>query len=289
MKANIEFINKPIQFWGYVRLLSEKLSYSKRGHDCLRNYTIEEAVSTLKKLNISYDVDTLSEVIKYMNFRADILNNYVKNLLMDLDEASIEFNKLKTLYDSQNYCCKITKNKQKNEKANFAYFTGIINILAEKEFRSICDEQNLKYGQDIFFDDDPSNLTSVLDNDNKIIFTLSRRFDGAYPTTRNPKAIWEIKEYYHTKTFGSRVADGVYETLLDGFELNQIEDAININSNIPKSIKHFYFIDDKFTWWTKGKSYLCRIIDMLHMDFVDEVMFGKEVLTEWPKTIRSLI
>ena len=31
-------------------------------------------------------------------------------------------------------------------------------------------------------------------------------------------ALWEIKEYYYTTTFGSRVADGVYETLLDGLE-----------------------------------------------------------------------
>jgi hypothetical protein len=39
------------------------------------------------------------------------------------------------------------------------------------------------------------------------------------PGTVNPIAIWEIKEYYYTTTFGSRVADGVYETLLDGMEL----------------------------------------------------------------------
>lgn len=289
MKANTEFMNMPIQFWGYVRLLSEKLSYSKRGHNCLKTYTIEEAKQLLKSLNISFNLKTLETGIKYMNFRSDILNNTVQHLLMDLEEASKEFNKLKILYDTKNYSCKITKNKQKNEKSNFAYFTGIINILAEKEFRSICAEKNLKYGQDIFFDDDPSNLTSIIDENNEIIFTLSRRFDGAYPTTRNPKAIWEIKEYYYTKTFGSRVADGVYETLLDGFELNSVEDVINTSSNITKSIKHFYFIDDKFTWWTNGKSYLCRIIDMLHMGFVDEVIFGREVLTEWPKTIRSLV
>lgn len=49
--------------------------------------------------------------------------------------------------------------------------------------------------------------------------TLARRVDGAFPSVINPVAIWEVKEYYHTTTFGSRVADGVYETLLDGMEL----------------------------------------------------------------------
>ncbi|MGH9565995.1 MAG: DUF7687 domain-containing protein [Candidatus Angelobacter sp.] len=24
-------------------------------------------------------------------------------------------------------------------------------------------------------------------------------------------------------------------------------------------------VDSAFTWWVKGRSYLCRIVDMLHM------------------------
>ena len=38
----------------------------------------------------------------------------------------------------------------------------------------------------------------------------------------NPIAVWELKEYYYTTTFGSRVADGIYETLLDGMELEDM-------------------------------------------------------------------
>ena len=55
--------------------------------------------------------------------------------------------------------------------------------------------------------------------------TLSRRVDGALPSVVNPIAIWEIKEYYYTTTFGSRVADGVYESLLDGMELRELSNA----------------------------------------------------------------
>ena len=33
--------------------------------------------------------------------------------------------------------------------------------------------------------------------------------------------------------------------------------------------------------------YLCRIIDMLHMGFVDEVIFGREVLTRLPEVARE--
>ena len=100
-----------------------------------------------------------------------------------------------------------------------------------------------------------------------------------YPRTYNKKSIDAgPEEYYGTTTFGSRVADGIYETILDGYEINQS----------PSKIKHFLFVDDKFTWWKLGKSYLCRMIDILNMGLVDEIFFGKEVTNEWPKTLESI-
>ncbi len=47
------------------------------------------------------------------------------------------------------------------------------------------------------------------------------------------------------------------------------------------------FVDDKYTWWNCGKSYLCRLIDMMHTGFVDEVIFGEEVFNRWPKIVKS--
>ena len=101
--------------------------------------------------------------------------------------------------------------------------------------------------------------------------------DGAFPGTINPIAVWEIKEYYYTTTFGSRVADGVYESLLDGMELEELLEHEQIE------VKHYLMVDDYFTWWDCGRSYLCRIIDMLHMGYVDEVLFGNEVIGEFDK------
>ena len=95
----------------------------------------------------------------------------------------------------------------------------------------------------------------------------------------DPIAIWEIKEYYYTTTFGSRVADGVYETLLDGMELEELRAATG------RKVRHVLFIDDRYTWWECGRSYLCRMIDMLHMGYVDEVVFGREVLSRLPELI----
>ncbi len=41
------------------------------------------------------------------------------------------------------------------------------------------------------------------------------------------------------------------------------------------------------TWWNMGKPYLCRIIDMLHMGYVDEVLFGREVVKELPRIVKE--
>jgi len=91
---------------------------------------------------------------------------------------------------------------------------------------------------------------------------------------------WEIKEYYGTKTFGSRVADGVYETALDGYELNDLR-------SVGVEVEHYLFLDDYFTWWECGRSYLCRIVDMLHADLLDGAFFGSELVDEWPRIVRS--
>ena len=103
--------------------------------------------------------------------------------------------------------------------------------------------------------------------------------DGAFPSIINPQAIWEIKEYYFTTTFGSRVADGIYESLLDGLELKEVEE------NLGRTTKHYLFVDAYYTWWIQGKSYLCRMVDMMHMGLIDEVIFGREVIDRVPSIV----
>jgi hypothetical protein len=99
----------------------------------------------------------------------------------------------------------------------------------------------------------------------------------------NPVAIWEIKEYYYTTTFGSRVADSVYETLLDGMEVEELRENEGIQT------EHLLIVDSHFTWWKCGRSYLCRLVDMLHMGYVDEVIFGSEVVERLPTIVERWV
>ena len=52
---------------------------------------------------------------------------------------------------------------------------------------------------------------------------------------------------------------------------------------------HYLFADSHFTWWACGKPYLCRIVDMLHMGYVDEVLFGREVAERLPGLVQEWI
>ena len=186
---------------------------------------------------------------------------------MDTDRAKKEFDKL---YLKLAPSRSIPMNKQKGEKKAPAFFTGIINMIIESNLKGLgCDY-------------DPRELTTVTIN-GAPLRTLSRRVDGAFPSAINPQAIWEIKEYYYTTTFGSRVADGVYETLLDGMELEELHEHENIK------VLHYLMIDAYYTWWDCGKSYLCRIIDMLHMGYVDEVLFGYEVIERLPHIVQDWV
>jgi hypothetical protein len=275
MKANKLFLNQPKSFWANVRSISQHLGYTLRGKNQIKVPTIDEMISSMAALGLSSNHILFNEkptelsilLRAYFEHRADVLNNFVIKKLMDVNSARETFD---NLVKQHKPTCPIPMNKQKGEKKAPAYFTGIINILIEANSEGFpCNY-------------DPRELTSITVNGTPLR-TLARRVDGAFTGTNNPIAIWEIKEYYYTTTFGSRVADGVYETLLDGLELEEIREHENID------VKHYLMIDDYNTWWNMGRSYLCRIIDMLHMGYVDEVLFGSEVVERLPEIVKEWV
>lgn len=274
MRANSRFIQQPKEFWAHVRTISQEVGYTDRSTSSIRVPQINEVRTKFNRLNlktshIANDFDILTHfgqtLFNYFNFRATVLNEIVQGFLMKKDSAEVEFHRLKK---QLNPTCPLPMNKQKGDKKNYAFLTGIVNMLVQANIgEAPCDY-------------DPRSLTTTT-RDAMPLRTLARRVDGAFPSVVNPVAIWEIKEYYYTTTFGSRVADGVYETLLDGMELEELETAVQ------RKIHHLLIVDDHFTWWQCGRSYLCRIIDMLHMGLIDEVLFGREVLTRLPELARE--
>ena len=276
MKPNPKFQNLPKSFWAIVRSLGQTIGYTQRGAGKVKVPTVEEASVGYGKLRLDKSqlvaednspTETSNLLNEYFEYRAAVLNNFVESRLMDANRAKKEFDKLQTQLKPT---CPIPMNKQKGAKRAPAYLTAIVNMIIEHESNGMpCDY-------------DPRELTTIT-RDGEPLRTLARRVDGAFPSPINPIAIWEIKEYYYTTTFGSRVADGVYETLLDGMELEELRNSEGIN------VKHYLMLDAHYTWWDCGKSYLCRILDMLHMGYIDEVLFGYEVIEDLPRIVNEWI
>jgi hypothetical protein len=274
LKADPRFVRQPREFWAHVRTISQEVGYTDRRTSAIRVPTLDETREQFQRLglntaHIAHASGKLTSFGKllfaYFNHRANILNNTVQEQLMDKAAAQAEFKRLKAKLKPN---CPLPMNKQKGKKRNYAFLTGIVNMLFEANIGDTpCDY-------------DPRSLTTMT-LDAMPQRTLARRVDGAFPSVVNPVGIWEIKEYYYTTTFGSRVADGVYETLLDGMELEELETATG------RKVHHLLFLDDHFTWWQCGRSYLCRMIDILHMGFVDEIIFGREVLIRLPEVARE--
>lgn len=278
MKANNKFENLDLEFWANIKLLNQRLGYTIRktkknpeggfvvpSVEGIKRVFLEEGLSTKRLIEKDSLTDFGHLVVDYMEFRGDILTNEVEPNLMNKDQAKKMFYEMKKANKPK---CPLPMNKQKNEKRDHSYLTGLVNMIVEKNKGELdCDY-------------DPKELTAIT-KDGFPIRTLSRRVDGAFPSVIDPKAIWEIKEYYYTTTFGSRVADGVYETQLDGWELWETKIKTGIE------VKHYLFVDDYFTWWGMGRSYLCRLIDTIHMGLVTEVIFGKEVVTRLPEIVKT--
>jgi hypothetical protein len=71
---------------------------------------------------------------------------------------------------------------------------------------------------------------------------------------------------------------GFFSSLLEEF-----------SSEVGAPTRHYLFIDAYYTWWVDGKSYLNRMVDMLHMGFVDEIIIGREVVKAVPTLAKDMV
>lgn len=274
MLPDKRFIGQPKTFRANVRTISQVSGYTVRGAGTIKVPSLPQMLEAMWRVGLGVDHlasdDAPTEMGQllsdYFAYRADVLNNTVAPLFMDVERAKAVYQQLR---QNRTPRCPLPSNKQKGPKAGPAYLTCIVNLLLEEALGD----------RPVNFD--PLELTTVTYN-KAPLRTLSRRLDGAFPSPVNPIAVWEIKEYYYTTTFGSRIADGVYETLLDGMELEELRTNENVD------VTHMLIIDARDTWWSSGgRPYLCRIVDMLHMGYVDEVLFGAEVLDRIPEIGRT--
>ncbi|MGW9133773.1 DUF7687 domain-containing protein [Streptomyces sp. NPDC055681] len=124
----------------------------------------------------------------------------------------------------------------------------------------------------------PQSRATIISDDH--IWVSPRRLDGAMPALLNPVALWEIKEYWGVTSGGSKMSDAIYELQLVGLELRTFEDEVGIHVN------HYAIMDGQHQWRSR-KSDLRRAVDLLYSGLLDELIVGREVLTEWPRAVRE--
>ena len=122
MRAFPEFTNESQQFWSLVRFVSESLGYTVRNEHKVRSCTAEEIRVALKKQQIRASDDDIERVANYLQKRADLLNNVVSKLLMDVDEARSIFEDLHEIYVKEGFTSKLPMNKQSNSMKQINYF-----------------------------------------------------------------------------------------------------------------------------------------------------------------------
>ena len=273
MRPADRFLRKPKTFWAAVRSLSQKVGYSKG--DTIIVPSVDEMKNAFSVMDFDIanlevqgqQTDLCLDLLDYFTERARVLMCEVEPNLLNAEEARNLFERIRGEFHPK---CPIPMNKQKGDKKAEAFLTALVNMMIER------------YSEGLPCNYDPRELTSITLG-GAPLRTLARRVDGAFPSVINPIAVWEIKEYYYTTTFGSRVADGVYETLLDGMEIEEIRENEDID------VKHYLMADAHYTWWICGKAYLCRMFDMLHMGYVDEILFGKQVVGEMPRIVAEWV
>jgi hypothetical protein len=268
MFANDEFEGRGREFWSYVRLVSEQVGYQPRGDGLVKEYTTDDLQETVERTGINADpilgefseptTELGEDVLEYLNYRSEQVE-VALNRIRTNDEAIDEFEEYRGDFEME------TEQLNKQGSSKPLVFANSVNLVLEKE-------------TGVDFNPNPRMLPTVLDSEKRLQMTLPKWPDGAFPTARNPLAIWEVKEFYSSTTFGSRIADAIYEIMLFNEELD------TLHSETGSEVE-LYLMTDGYEAWREGVSYICRIIDILNMGYIDAAIFGEEVFTQWPDIV----
>lgn len=291
MKADPRFAQQGPTFWAYVRTITEALGSSVPRSGVITAFSPADMRRAMVKLgrptqalgDITNPSGLAVLLSEYFEYRADVLNHQIKSDLMVTAEAAAMFDHVVDVtgatplgpvvkdgkqiavdYLVHGAPVRVPMNKQSGPMRQPSFLTGIVDlVVADALGGRPCDY-------------DPRALP-VIDHQGMLYAAMSRRMDGSMPATVNPLAMWEIKEYYYTTTFGSKISDAVYITALDGYERAEVEGV----TGVP--IDHLIVVDAYDTWWVKGKSYLCRLVDLVNMGKVTHLICGREAVRELPR------
>lgn len=282
--------------------LIKKLMYTDNTLQVLQNVEKSEYIEELREKHLNAEkvflqakrdmlaFDSVQELPYYMNTKRDI-----KDFIESLDDrcnflfvSQKRYGKkgpANVINDIKSICKRINRNlliigcqfnKQKDEMSHELYLKSTTGL----KFQTCL----LDKGICASFDYDPAVFPLITDEEGNPIYTMARKMDGAYPDSVNPRVLWEAKEYYDNKTYGSWVNDSIFETILSGKECLEIQRLFP-----QRSIKHFLFVDGFYCLGILGRALLLRYIDCFFQNIVDDIIVGSDVIDVWPAIANQLI
>ena len=204
----------------------------------------------------------VDDLAAYSHLRFDLAEFALADLLRTEDEAQADYAEIST-------------------DALKQYTTQIEHYQSSKVLVATVDalaaRASKPFGQDA--DLNPQARAALLGQGR--LWVSPRRLDGALPSLWNPVGLWEVKEYWGKTGGGSKMSDAIYEIQLVGTEL-RLDEAQTGQHTI-----HVAILDGKEQWKAR-RSDLRRAIDLLYSGLLDELIIGREVLTDWEPLVERM-
>jgi hypothetical protein len=212
--------------------------------------------------SINIDATLIENIFQYITDR-EMMCSYAESVLRTEEEALAFCESLKFAVETN--AVQVQEYHQ-SPKAMVASVSGIT--------ARVC----ARHG--ILFNTSPQERVVWLQN--QALHVSARNLDGCIQTIFNPTVVWEIKEYWGVTKGGSKMSDAVYECHLVGRELVEFREKTGLD------IKHVVMLDGR-NQWAARRGDLLRFIDLLNQGFIDCLIVGREVETEWEKYLEWAI
>lgn len=248
-------------FWEIVRFYLSLRGEEQRDFRESLKSSRKNKSSTWQEI-LGLTIQTVKQLDKYLADREKAIEAGLENLRTEA-EAQAFCKKSK-------FSWKITKTKSKDHHQSSKVLISTVTEIA----RAVC------ASYEIPVEANPQRRC-VWAIDNQLHVT-ARNLDGAIPSLKNPKIVWEIKEYWGKTIGGSKMSDAVYECHLVGREIREFE------LRSKAKIKHYVFLDGKEQWFSR-KSDLGRFIDLENQGLIDRLFIGCNVETEWEDELKEAL
>lgn len=249
-------------FWDLVRYyasLGKKKTQQKEFVKLLENNEFDD--QSLRKY-LSIDQPLADDLLAYIEYRTEKTKKSFE--LFRSEKESIKFCK------DNDYSFGVTQTKSKDHHQSSKTLIAAVSGIAE----AVCSKQKISV------ETNPQERCVWLRKN--ILHVSARNLDGAVPATKDPFAVWEIKEYWGQTKGGSKMSDAVYECHLVGKEIRDFE------RKVGHKIFHVVFLDGKEQWGARISD-VARFIDLESQGLIDSLIIGSMVETDWAPLLEKMI